>query len=391
VSKNSVFPQPSKIGIVRSDLAAPGGIERYTLNLINKLASRGFETHVFTARPPQVLPDSSVLHRFRLPFRRPRVPRLWRQMAFNRWVRAEVKRTPLDLLFTLETWPSDVFRAGNGVHKEWLSICAQNAGLWQRLNLALQPFHRYTLSTEAAIFNPRHTRLVICNSQMVADEVTRHYPYPHEQIRVIPNGVDLEYFCPASTAHREHLRAAHKIEADDFVLLFVGSGFWRKGLDIAIDIVADLQQLKPQRSLKLFVVGKGDIEAHRRQAAQRGIGQSVFFEGTKSPDQVLEWYQLADVFLFPTRYDPFSNVCLEAAACGLPVITTPRNGFSEQVQEGINGMILRSEWNSKNRVEQVERFCGNLPPAEQVRQSIMHLSLENHIDVVFRTLEGMRR
>jgi len=51
-------------------------------------------------------------------------------------------------------------------------------------------------------------------------------------------------------------------------------------------------------------------------------------------------YAAADIFILPTIYDPFSNACLEALACGLPVITTRSNGFSEIIEGGVHGSIV---------------------------------------------------
>jgi UDP-glucose:(heptosyl)LPS alpha-1,3-glucosyltransferase len=55
---------------------------------------------------------------------------------------------------------------------------------------------------------------------------------------------------------------------------------------------------------------------------------------------MLRVYAAADIFILPTIYDPFSNACLEALACGLPVITTRSNGFSEIIENGIHGSIV---------------------------------------------------
>jgi len=53
------------------------------------------------------------------------------------------------------------------------------------------------------------------------------------------------------------------------------------------------------------------------------------------------YYRMADIFVLPTRYDPFANVCLEALACGTPVITTENNGASELITESVDGYVIR--------------------------------------------------
>jgi UDP-glucose:(heptosyl)LPS alpha-1,3-glucosyltransferase len=64
----------------------------------------------------------------------------------------------------------------------------------------------------------------------------------------------------------------------------------------------------------------------------------VRFEGQRT--DVERCYAGADLFVLPTLYDPFANACLEAMACGLPVLTTAANGAAELIRDGINGCVL---------------------------------------------------
>jgi UDP-glucose:(heptosyl)LPS alpha-1,3-glucosyltransferase len=378
-----------KIGMVRGDLAAAGGAERYALGMIGELLKRGHEVHVFTSRFPQEQDKNVVVHQFTMPRRVMRASRGQRQKAFSRWLQAEQSTLSLDLLFTLErVWPSDIFRAGDGVHREWLNICMSEAGMQRRLSLWLQPFHRQVLATERAVFNELHTRMVVCNSQMVAREIEKHYAYPPQRLRVVPNGTDTKYFEPASAAQRETMRRQKGITPDDLAVLFVGSGFWRKGVDVALEIVAQWRQIST-RPLKFFVVGKDKLETYQQQARRLGVADIVQFVGPVAPGEVLNWYQIADVFLFPTRYDPFANVCLEANACGVPVITTPTNGFAEQIQSGANGLVL-SNADASEQARQIKRFCGSLPSAETVRQVVAHLTLEAHSTALLQVIDECR-
>ena len=82
--------------------------------------------------------------------------------------------------------------------------------------------------------------------------------------------------------------------------------------------------------MRLLVAGRGN---QRRYKSKR-----VQFLG-ELPDLV-HTYAAADVFILPSIYDPFSNACLEALACGLPVITTRANGFSEIIEDRVHGSIV---------------------------------------------------
>jgi len=383
-----------KIGIVRANLSATGGAERYTLGLVRKLVELGHEVHPFTSAlpdgvlPPEVM-QKVVSHL--LPAQRKKAPRFMRHRIFLEWLRQERESCPLDLLFTLERmWPSDVFRAGDGVHRAWVEVLRREAGFFKKLEIRWQPTHRYFLEAEANVFRAENTRQVICNSEMVAAQIATYYNYPRERIKIIPNGVDIEQFYPAEPERRTELRAAQGIAPDEFVALLVGNNFWLKGVDRALEILAQWKRAEPGRKLKFYVIGKGDAENQQKRAAQLGIGDAVFFPGSRSPGEVLEWYQMADALLFPSRYDPFANACLEANACGLPVITATSNGFHEQIRPGVNGLVLAPVWDTKQAAEAVAAFAQELPPAQQVRAAVAHLTLEAHVDAVLRTLQELK-
>jgi UDP-glucose:(heptosyl)LPS alpha-1,3-glucosyltransferase len=178
-------------------------------------------------------------------------------------------------------------------------------------------------------------RAVICNSMMVRGEIERRFGVAPHKLHVIHSGVDLDYFHPG---HRAALRMGARTElgagAADFLFLFVGSGFWRKGLDAAIDALA---QCTDKRFI-LAVAGR-DRQAARfaRQAHAAGLGDRVRFLGGR--EDVRRLYAGADCFILPTRYDPLPSAALEALAMGLPAIVGRRSGAAEVVQQDECGWI----------------------------------------------------
>src|SRR6266513_4603620 len=89
-------------------------------------------------------------------------------------------------------------------------------------------------------------------------------------------------------------------------------------------------QLCKNRKMRLLVAGRGNKRSYKSKRVQ--------FLGEVS--DLVRLYAAADIFILPTIYDPFSNACLEALACGLPVITTRANGFSEIIEDSIHGSIV---------------------------------------------------
>lgn len=359
-----------KIGLVRSDLSGNGGAERYSLAVLERLAARGWETHVFTRKLPRDF--SSEIHAHL--FRGKKTPRFFRHIAFEKWLRGAVPPQDLDFLLSLErTLPNDIYRAGGGVHRVWRDIQLQNASPLRRALAALDPSHSQMLHAEKAVFAVNNTRLVICNSQMVADEVVRCSSYPRARIRVVPNGVDTEKFSIGDTAAA---RAQCGFAPDETIILFAGSGFWRKGADSALHILAAWQKISKLK-LRAVFVGRAENDSFEKLAAQLGLKTTVHFAGAATPDAMPNWYRAADVFLFPTRYDPFANACLEAAACGAAVATSARNGFAEHLTDE-TGLVLPPH--TQDAARALELFCAALPSREQVRASIAHLTLEAHIE-----------
>jgi UDP-glucose:(heptosyl)LPS alpha-1,3-glucosyltransferase len=152
------------------------------------------------------------------------------------------------------------------------------------------------------------------------------------------NGVDSSRFNAAARRRlRESQRRAWGVSKDDVVLLCVGSGFHRKGLDCTIEALAHLQRRGVMHA-RLIVVGKGRPAPYRRLSRWAAVSALVHFEGYRADVECC--YAGADLFVLPTRYDPFANACLEAMACGLPVLTTEANGVAELLQDGINGCVL---------------------------------------------------
>ena len=121
-------------------------------------------------------------------------------------------------------------------------------------------------------------------------------------------------------------RAQLRIGPDEIAVLFLGSGWERKGLRFAI---AAMAKLRDQR-MRLLVAGRGNQRKYRTG--------SVTFLG--EIEDVRLPLAAADIFILPTVYDPFSNASLEAMAAGLPVITTRANGCSEIIEPKVHGSIV---------------------------------------------------
>ena len=319
-----------RIAVVRQRYSAQGGAERFIERALAALARQGLAVTVlareWTGDPGNVIRCN--------PFH---VGRVWRDWSFARAVCREAARQSFDLVQSHERIACcDIYRAGDGVHAQWLHNRRAALGVLARAGLALNPYHRYVLRAERTLFSSFRLRAVICNSRMVREEIRAHFGTPEAKLHVIYNGIDLEAFHPRlREAHRASVRARLGIPDEALVFLHVGAGFERKGVFRLIDAFAR----SGLSDAHLVIVGSDKTRSRaERQAGSRGVTARVHFAGTQT--DVRPWYGAADAFVLATLYDPFPNAALEAMACGLPVITTRQCGTAEIIDEGVNGFVV---------------------------------------------------
>ncbi len=263
-----------------------------------------------------------------IPCNPPKVARFLRETIFARAACRMLRNYPGALVQAHERIPCcDIFRAGDGVHAAYLEQRRRGEAAAGKLALALSLFHRQTLKLERAMFASPRLKMVIVNSEMVANDLARHYDYPRERIRLVPNGIDLERFSLAARErHRAETRRSLGIPAEAPVALFVGSGFDRKGLARAIEACA--RQNVP---LHLVVIGSDKQPAKFKMHADRA-GFGAHFHLVGPVGDPLPYFAAADVLILPTIYDPFPSTVIEALACGLPVVTTTGCGARDVVK-----------------------------------------------------------
>jgi UDP-glucose:(heptosyl)LPS alpha-1,3-glucosyltransferase len=305
------------IGFVRRGYSASGGAEAYLKRLARGLVELGHTALLLTTTdwPSSEWPFGEIRHL------RARSPG-----GFADELEALRPRIQTNVLMSLERVCScDVYRAGDGVHQAWLNRRDSYDQPWKRLTRRFNRKHSDILRLEKALFDDRRAERVIANSQMVKNEIVDLYNYRPDRIDLIRNGVPLSEF-QFDPAVRDKARNELGLSADEVAVLFVGSGWERKGLRYAIEAVESIKN----RKLRLLVAGRG-YQSEFRTSKTRFLGEI---------SDLRPFYAAADFFLLPTKYDPFSNASLEALASGLPVITTRANGFSEVMEDKIHGSII---------------------------------------------------
>lgn len=323
--------KPLRLAIVRQRYTPFGGAERFIDNALQALGGQdGLEVSLIAREwrgASDALSDGDTRPTVVL-CRSFHIGRVWRQWAFSRAACKAIVEGRYDLVQSHERLACcDVFRAGDGIHREWLRQRDRILPAWRRWLTWLSPFHHLLLAQERRMFASPRLRTVIAISRLVRDDILRHYPDTRARIEVIYNGVDLKRFHPSlRDLHRQAMRARYGIGDSSPLLLFVGSGFERKGLATVIHALSGLPD-----EIRLIVAGKDGRRRYERLAEQLGVGQRVVFAG---PQQNIEpFYGMADAFVFPSLYEPFGNVVLEAMASGLPAVVSETCGGADLIDD----------------------------------------------------------
>lgn len=379
---------PIAVAIVRARYNPYGGAERFVQRALAALSHEGLALTI-VARDWQSSPAGEAPAGMRLqkidPFY---VGKIWRDASFARSVRGYLDDAQFELVQSHERIAGlPIYRAGDGVHAEYLLQRLKGLSGWRRLGVQLSPWHRYVKQAERQMFQHKLLRAVICNSAMVREEILQHFAVDPSKLHLIRNGVDTERFMPASADDQRQARTNLGLPIDRPVFAFVGSGFERKGLANAISAMADAAAAKDSA---LVVVG-GDRKArsYRRLADRLGVGGRVVFAG--SLVDVRPVLHAADGFVLPTIYDPFPNAVLEALACGLPVITSRKCGAGELIQAGINGFVGVAD-DTSAIAHQMAAIVANPQMRLAARQSALPHTLKNlagELKALYRSLSRL--
>ncbi|MGO8762891.1 MAG: glycosyltransferase family 4 protein [Desulfobaccales bacterium] len=323
-----------KIALIRQRVTALGGAETTLSYLVRGLIAAGHDVTVYgaeSAAAAQAALGPEVAY-VRVPVWGSKTLRL---LSFALNTRRLLKAAGPQVGFSLERVPGlAVYRAGDGCHREWLARRAPYLSSPARFTQNFSLFHQVMLSLEARLFAHPGLLRVIANSQQVREDILRLYGVEPARLRLIYNGLDRQRFHPLDPVAAAALRRRLGAPENSPVILFVGSGFERKGLPYLFQAFGRLTD----KTSQLWVVGKGNMALYRQAAEGLGVADRVKLWGPVA--ETAPFYQAAAVLALPTLYDPCSNVVLEALACGTPAITTAANGAAAFITPGENGVII---------------------------------------------------
>jgi UDP-glucose:(heptosyl)LPS alpha-1,3-glucosyltransferase len=174
-------------------------------------------------------------------------------------------------------------------------------------------------------------------SDIERDKFKRHYNTPDNRLVMLPPGIDPNRKRSEDwEVRRQQFRTQFQLRDEDIVILMVGSGFKRKGVD---RVIMGLASLSPElrEKTKLFVLGEDTIPTFENQAKQLGVADNVSFFGGRS--DVPEFLLGTDLFLHPARKENTGTVILEALVAGLPAFVSGACGYAGHITKSEAGLV----------------------------------------------------
>ena len=175
---------------------------------------------------------------------------------------------------------------------------------------------------------------VIVNSNFMKNDLQRLFGLPYDKINVIPNGINLNNF---TGIERDYDFRRQYAMDNEKIILYVGRLVYEKGIQHLIAAMPKI--LSNYHDAKLVIAGKGGmIDDLKAETSNLGLDNKVYFTGYMDSKKVQKMYKCADVAVFPSTYEPFGIVALEAMLAGVPTVVSDVGGLDEIVTHGVDGM-----------------------------------------------------
>ncbi len=360
-----------------------GGLEQWTVRFAARLVDRGHEVHVVARSfDPRTREMPVIAHR---------LDGVGPRLAFAEAAQAKLLEIVPDVIHDMGCgWYCDVFHPHGG---SWASITERKLLLhpaWLR-SLKRRIDRRLRRQREFQELASRqyadNGQIMVALSRSAADDFVRLHRVPPQRIRVVYNGVDPDRFSPTHRdTYREAVRRELGVDDRTLLALIVAHNFRLKGVPT---LLRAMRQFNGQgKPVHLAVVGGKRLSGWRRAAGRLGVGKSVSFVGSK--DDTVPYYAAADFYVHPTFHDTCSLVVLEAAACGLPIITTRVNGVSELLRDGEDGLLMSDPGDAEELAERMSVLLDD-PLRRKMglaaRQTALRHTLDRNVDEILAVYE----
>lgn len=257
-----------------------------------------------------------------------------RNEKYYRWVLADLQQDPVDGVVGFNKMPGlDVYYAADSCY---LDKSLKERGSLYRRGGRFRHFRDY----ENAVFGPTSSSEILLISETEKKKFVEHYHTSEMRMHMLPPGISMDRRAPHNSEEvRQRVRTKLNLDDGHMLMLFIGSGFIKKGLARVIRAIADLQNER-QASCILMVIGQDKNARYRNLAKKMGIGENVQFLGGR--DDIPELLLAADMMIHPALDEAAGIVLLEAIVAGLPVVVTDVCGYAHHIGRADAGEVLAS-------------------------------------------------
>ncbi|MBW2179385.1 MAG: glycosyltransferase family 4 protein [Deltaproteobacteria bacterium] len=201
------------------------------------------------------------------------------------------------------------------------------------------------LRLEQAVFDKESFTQILSISNRQKDLYMKHYHTPSERFHMLPPGITKDRLIPPLTPEtRNQMRKELGIDVNHRVILMVGTGYQRKGVDRAILALSSLPSPLREQT-HLLVIGENKLGPYQRLAKKSGVSNHVIFLGGRT--DVPRFLAISDILLHPARIENTGTVLIEAMASGLAVLATDICGYGFHIVQADAGKLIPSPFHQK--------------------------------------------
>jgi glycosyltransferase involved in cell wall biosynthesis len=330
-----------EVGHSRAMIELVNGLSPETLNRVNSIEVVAFECKDLNSLFPQF---QGKKIRTILPFGQIK-PFLFKALMFNviSLIHSLTKsKEYLKISIGIANWNADIVNI-QFLHTQWEDTYFKTSNMSLYKKIYKRVLFSFFSFGENLLYRDPSTRFISI-AQFISQSLVKDYGVNSKNIHLIPSGINCEEFKLSGHSSADILQSLilkypqlSGLSLEKPVVLFVGA-FERKGLDRALNI------LKSKKNFQLLVIGKPEAGSHFSLPDSKHIFHVPF------TDTISKFYEISDLFIFPTRYEPFGLVIIEAFAMGLDVIVPNENVGASEVISQDEGVIFFAQNDSDEQI-----------------------------------------
>lgn len=321
-----------------------GGMEIHIRDLVNGLIERGHKVSIITSHHPEGIEKEErknlTIYYLRS---KPKYTREKFYLESTRLFKALNKQENFDIVHSQSTLAcgyvkyskkvSPIVLTSHGTAQNEIKTVLERRSSLKSL-LAIPIWLKIRLLDEPTIFNRADKIIAVSNE--LGEDIKRQYNLPEEKLVVIPNGIDTNRFKALNIGE---LKEKWGLK-DEKIILSVGKINKEKGFHLLLQAFPEV--FKENKNTKLFIVGIGSyLNNLKKKASNLNISDNVVFTGRVSNEDLIKYYNLADMLVFPTlRMEGLPYVILESMACGKPVIASRIGGIPTVIESYKDGILV---------------------------------------------------